>query len=153
MRWTFALFWLTRVMLENYTCGKSDLVRGVDFIARRTSPHWRQLMFTERGCNACSCISIASLAKRSHRRDKRYGTAGSGGPNKKFTARAAYASEAGYYRRISQIPWASLRRAELSLHRASPGCASDRRSRSVIRSKAQRFKRACLERKRSSLSF
>jgi len=41
---------LSPITLQNCTSrGKSDLVRGVDFFVRRTSPYRRQLMFTERG--------------------------------------------------------------------------------------------------------
>jgi hypothetical protein len=41
---------LSPITLRSYTSrGKSDLVRGVDFIVRRTSPYRRQLMITERG--------------------------------------------------------------------------------------------------------
>jgi hypothetical protein len=41
---------LSPITLQNYTArGRSDLIRGLDFIVRRTSPCRRQLMFTERG--------------------------------------------------------------------------------------------------------
>jgi hypothetical protein len=41
---------LSRVTVQSYTSrGRSDLVRGVDFFVRRTSPHRRQLMITDRG--------------------------------------------------------------------------------------------------------
>ena len=41
---------LSPTTLQNYTSrGKSDLIRGLDFFVRRTSPYRRQLMFTERG--------------------------------------------------------------------------------------------------------
>ena len=41
---------LSPITLQSYTSrGKSNLVRGEDFIIRRTSPYRRQLMITERG--------------------------------------------------------------------------------------------------------
>ena|SRR5271166_3801807 len=41
---------LSRVTLQSYTSrGKSDLVRGVDFIVQRISPYRRRLMITDRG--------------------------------------------------------------------------------------------------------
>jgi hypothetical protein len=75
---------LAPVTLQNYCSrGKSDLVRGEDFIVQLISPYRRRLMITERG--------LRQLKARAYRV---FG-------DSLAHARAPYAVEAGRCRRLS----------------------------------------------------